>query len=118
MERFKKIAIAQRAAIVGECATKRAFDASFDLCSAEAVRRRRKCAEIKLRGIAAPLSEMNRQNHASNALVGQVDEEHLIEPSFPEKFRRKRGNVVGCCNEERGRATLLHPRQQRAEHAA
>ena len=102
MERLEKIAIGERAAIVGECAAKRAFDASFDLCSAEAVSRRRKCAEIKLRGIAATLSEMNGENHASNTLVGKVDEEHLIESSFAEKFGRKRGNIVGRCDEERG----------------
>ena len=49
-------------------------------------------------------------------LVGQIDEEHFIEPSFAQELGREFGNIVGGRHHEHRFFLFLHPAQERAEH--
>ncbi len=47
--------------------------------------------------------------------VGQIDEEHLVEPSLAQELGRELGDIVRRRHDEHRLCLLLHPAQERAE---
>src|SRR6185437_4211085 len=88
-----------------------------DLGPAETIRCLGNLSNIEVFGVALALTQMNGADRGPRFEVGEIDEEDFVEATLSQKLRRKRLDVVGGGDDENGVGVLLHPGQQRAEHA-
>ena len=92
-------------------------DGLFDFGAGEPVGGLSEQVEVKLVFVSPATAEMDGEYCLALPFSGQVDEEDFVEASFAHQFGREVGDVVGGGDHEDWVAMILHPGQERAEHA-
>src|SRR5919197_2559691 len=99
----------------GERAVQGGHDRSLDLGPREPLRGLGQPREVEPGRIAMPMGDVGPEDLLPLGLVGQVYEEHLVEPALAQQLGRKLLHFVARRNHEHARCPVLEPTKEGAE---